>query len=245
MLNMRNPRSYRKQNSPKKNIGFYIALTICMATVGAAAWTTYGSVMDYNQLEEESSQVSQVKKVDNAVSGEKYESHTESSVSKTESAPKKEESKTAPVKPREESKAIKTAVEVATPRCPIDKGKVIKKFSPDNPIHSKTMSDWRVHNGIDIKASKGSPVRAITDGTVKMIYKDVMLGNIIAIEHHDGYTAYYCGLSDTPVVKAGGIVKTGDTLGYIDTVPSESLDESHLHLEVKKDDTFINPSTLF
>ena len=29
----------------KKNIGFYIALAVCIATVAAAAWTTYGSIV--------------------------------------------------------------------------------------------------------------------------------------------------------------------------------------------------------
>ena len=36
-----------KDKSAKKNTGFYIALAICVVSVAAAAWTTYGSVVEY------------------------------------------------------------------------------------------------------------------------------------------------------------------------------------------------------
>lgn len=262
MLNMRKSRNYKKyekQKSPKKNAGFYIALAICMVTVAAAAWTTYGSVMDYSELAQEDTEQSDDVKVDKNVSGEKYEeskketsvqSKIESSVtseSKTES--KAEESSKADEKPQENVKtesetAVKTAVDTSR-NPPIENGKIIKKFSPNNPIKSKTMSDWRTHSGIDIAASKGTPVRAVTGGTVKMIYKDALLGNVIVIDHVGGFTAYYCGLTDTPVVKSGNTVSTGDTIGYIGNVPGEILDESHLHLEIKEDNQFVDPATVF
>ncbi len=265
MLNMRKPKgyqNYKNQKSPKKNVGFYIALAICIVTVAAAAWTTYGSVMDYSELAEESSEQSAEVKVDQDVSGEKYESEAEENnvsddESTEESAEPSEESdeesdtqesdeaEAVPQDAQEDSEeAVETAVDTSR-TSPIEKGKIIKKFSPNNPIQSKTMSDWRTHSGVDISASKGTPVHSITGGTVKMIYKDALLGNVIVVEHTGGFTAYYCGLTDTPVVKTGNTVSTGDTIGYVGTVPGEILDESHLHLEIKSDSDLIDPTTIF
>ena len=264
MLKMRKPKgykNYKNQKSPKKNVGFYIALSICMVTVAAAAWTTYGSVMDYSELAEESSEQSAEVKVDKDVSGEKYESQAEASDDSDEESIESlaeesedfdddsEESDEPGAEPpqnlqEESEETVETAVDTSR-TSPIEKGKIIKKFSPNNPIQSKTMSDWRTHSGVDISASKGTPVRAITGGTVKMIYKDALLGNVIAVEHTGGFTAYYCGLTDTPVVKTGNIVSTGDTIGYVGTVPGEILDESHLHLEIKSDSDLIDPTTIF
>jgi len=34
---------------------------------------------------------------------------------------------------------------------PVD-GEIIEKFSEDELVYSRTLGDWRVHNGIDIKA---------------------------------------------------------------------------------------------
>ena len=72
-MNDRN--EYEEKKSAKNNTGFYIALAICIVTIAAAAWTTYGSVTEYRQktAEETSSPASEVK-VNNDVSGQKYES---------------------------------------------------------------------------------------------------------------------------------------------------------------------------
>ncbi len=51
--------------SAKKNIGFYIALGVCIATVAAAAWTTYGRVTEKGESPDMG--------VDHEVSGEPYE----------------------------------------------------------------------------------------------------------------------------------------------------------------------------
>lgn len=76
-----------KNNNPKKNAGFYIALALCITAIGGAAWTTYSSVLDYQTPKEESSAQSEGSKpkdkpTDKTVSGLEYskpESKTESS----------------------------------------------------------------------------------------------------------------------------------------------------------------------
>ena len=243
---------YQNKKSPRKNAGFYIALAICAVTVGAAAWTTYGSVMDYNEISEESTEQSEGVTAGKDVSNEKYQNTAEQSrtTSKAESQPdvsENEEDMTWEEEVSQESEpdaAVETAVETSSAE-PVENGKIIKIFSPDNPIQSKTMSDWRTHSGIDLSAPEGTAVRAISEGTVQSVEQDPLLGNVIVIEHSDGYTSYYCGLTETTVAQTGDTVASGDTIGYIGTVPGEILDESHLHLEVRKGDELVDPASLF
>lgn len=248
MKNMKYERN--KKRSPKQNAGFYVSLAICVAAIAAAAWTTYGSVLDYTntEIEPENSQKSQVsdnKEVNNEISGEKYE-NSQKEISNTENSNKQQESSAETENtPQTSTEPVQQTVLETKRTSPIENGKVQKTFSPQNPIQSKTTSDWRTHNGIDIAASKGTPVRAMTSGTVKSITKDTLFGNIICINHIGGYVAYYCGLSDTSVVSEGNVVSTGDTIGYVDSIPCEILDESHLHFAVTLENEYIDPTKLY
>ncbi len=237
MQNMKKERNKRK--SPRQNVGFYIALGICIVAIAAAAWTTYGSVLEYSVSEKENQSLTSENSgnvaADKEVSGEKYE--------KSDSNPKAEESSADSNTPSEGS-TEETVLDTSR-TAPIENGKIQKIFSPQNPIKSVTTSDWRTHNGIDITASEGTPVRAITSGNVTSVKNDPLLGNVITINHIGGYIACYCGVSDTTVVKEGDTVSKGDTIGYVSCVPCEMLDKSHLHLTVSFEGEYIDPSTLY
>ncbi len=254
MLDMKNERNYKK--SPKKNIGFYISLAVCLVAVAGAALTTYGSIREYNGTSEESSmQESENTKVNEEVSGQKYEKTEEEESSKTElSTVSRESSVSSTVSEQSEqisedesSSVRQTAAEQSSPATaePVDKGEVIKPFSPKNPLKSDTMGDWRTHGGVDISAGEGTPVRAIMDGTVKDLYTDPLLGNIIEIEHSGGYESLYCGVTDTSIAQKGSPVKAGETIGYVGKIPSEAKDPCHLHLEVKLDGNNMDPTLIY
>ncbi|MEO0009865.1 MAG: peptidoglycan DD-metalloendopeptidase family protein [candidate division WOR-3 bacterium] len=71
----------------------------------------------------------------------------------------------------------------------------------------------RVKNsGIDISCAKGSPVRAVWEGTVS--YADVFMGQglMVILEHGGGYYSVYSRLSEFRV-RAGEKVKSGAVLG--------------------------------
>lgn len=120
------------------------------------------------------------------------------------------------------------------------KGKVIKDYSAGSLVESKTMGDYRVHNGVDISAKKGETVRAVNSGKVLDVYSDAFWGNTVVIDH-GGAIVKYSALSVEGVVSKGDILKKGDKVGLADTVPCEQKDESHIHIEVLVNDEVADP----
>ena len=49
---------------------------------------------------------------------------------------------------------------------------IIKDYSNMSPVYSKTLGDWRTHNGIDFSGEAGGAVVAISYGKVISIYND-------------------------------------------------------------------------
>ena len=252
MINTRKTASYRKQKPPKNNAGFYIALAICIVTVAAAAWTTYGSMTENSDITDESLSTSEMP-VDNNVSGEEYSDDPSSTESENTASQESADAASDNTEENTESSGntdnelmnINTEVQSSEEEMhfPVDNGEIVKKFSLTELMYSKTTSDWRIHRGIDISASEGMPVHAISSGTVKSVYKDALLGNVICIAH-DGFEAYYCGVTDASVVSDGYVVDGGDTIGYVGTVPCEMSDESHIHLEIKTNNKYSDPAKI-
>ena len=116
---------------------------------------------------------------------------------------------------------------------------VSKAFSGDTPVYSKTMGDWRCHNGADFSGNEGMTVKAIADGTVKSVSEDAAFGGVVVVDHGFGVQSRYCGVTAT--VKAGDTVRAADTLGTLSGVPCESADGCHLHLEVTVSGAYADP----
>lgn len=123
---------------------------------------------------------------------------------------------------------------------PIESGEVIKQYSSGVPVYSDTMRDWRIHNGSDFKAEAGDPVKACANGLVKSVTTDLKLGNIVIVEHGE-YEFWYCGLDEDFIVSEGDVVSAGQEIGTVTAVPFEAAEETHLHLEVKRDNVSLNP----
>ena len=117
-------------------------------------------------------------------------------------------------------------------------GGVLKPYGESE--YSMTFEDWRAHGGVDLKASKGATVMAIGEGEVKSFGWDDLLGYVLVIDH-SGIEVSYCGLSDKPTVKEGDRVKCGQTIGILADIPSETVEESHLHLEVRVNGERVEP----
>lgn len=121
-------------------------------------------------------------------------------------------------------------------------GTAYTEFSEDALIYSKTLDQWSTHDGIDIKAEEGSPVRAAMDGVVENLVNDPQLGLTIIINHGSNTYTKYSNLSTLDLVTMNQKVKKGDVIsGVGKTALYEIADDPHLHFEVIKEGKNIDP----
>ncbi|MCY7322435.1 MAG: LysM peptidoglycan-binding domain-containing M23 family metallopeptidase [Phormidesmis sp. CAN_BIN36] len=88
------------------------------------------------------------------------------------------------------------------------------------------------HTGMDLAAAVGAPVLAIADGTIAFASQQGAYGNLVVINHQQGYQTRYAQLG-TIKVKAGQTVKRGATIATVGKTGTPSSSTSHLHFEVR------------
>ena len=101
---------------------------------------------------------------------------------------------------------------------------------------------WRRHEGVDITAPRGTPVYATADGVISRKQSQSGYGIAVIIDHGYSYETLYAHLSKR-IVKPGQKVKRGELIGYVGNT-GFSLG-SHLHYEVWKNGTPVNPVHFF
>ncbi len=106
---------------------------------------------------------------------------------------------------------------------------------------SPITGEWTRHDGIDISARIGTPVRATADGVVLFRGWDGAYGNTILIDHGQGYVSRYAHLSHM-YVKQGDNIHRGDIIGTVGT--SGNATGPHLHFEVNAKGRTLNPLKL-
>lgn len=89
-----------------------------------------------------------------------------------------------------------------------------------------------MHGGVDLRASRGTPVYATASGVVEWAseHKNSGLGNMVKLVHNYGFSTIF-GHLDQIEVNIGNYVERGDLIGYSgNTGVSEA---PHLHYEVR------------
>ncbi len=95
------------------------------------------------------------------------------------------------------------------------------------------------HDGIDISAPEGTAVRAAAAGTVIFARKDSdQFGNLVIIDHGDGWHSAYASLGRI-TVKKGHSVARGERVGLIGDTSITRRTE--LHFELRKDGKQVDP----
>lgn len=97
------------------------------------------------------------------------------------------------------------------------------------------------HKGVDLAAKAGTPVFATGDGTVSSAGVRGGYGNLVEVQHPNGYATRYAHLSRVaPGVREGGLVRQGEVIGYVGSTGLST--GPHLHYEVRRKGEPVDPS---
>ena len=95
------------------------------------------------------------------------------------------------------------------------------------------------HGGLDLISQQGEDVGASADGVVKDVtHSSKGLGNVVTIDHGDGYLTRYAHLENTRVSKGQKVTK-GQKIGQVGM--SGNSFAPHLHYEVLRDTLRMDP----
>ncbi len=97
----------------------------------------------------------------------------------------------------------------------------------------------RMHNGVDMNASQGDPIRAAKAGSVILASVKGGYGNTVMIDHGGGMVTLYAHQSRIGV-SVGQKVSAGAVIGYIGSTGDST--GPHLHFEVRINGNPVNPS---
>ncbi|MBR1927793.1 MAG: M23 family metallopeptidase [Bacteroidales bacterium] len=104
-----------------------------------------------------------------------------------------------------------------------------------NPFYKVPSDHW----GLDLISQQGEPVYAAADGVVKYVdHSSKGLGNVVAIDHGNGYVTRYAHLENTRVSKGQKVLR-GRQIGQVGM--SGNSFAPHLHYEVLKDSARLDP----
>lgn len=113
------------------------------------------------------------------------------------------------------------------------KGKIISKFGKEYQAQLKT---WIFRDGIKIAAKQGQPVIAVADGKVIFAGQFRSYGNVVIVDHGEGFFTIYGFLSQIEA-QQGQTVIEGQIIGLIgqDTQgPGMGSNQSALYFEIRK-----------
>lgn len=100
----------------------------------------------------------------------------------------------------------------------------------------------RLHAGIDIAGVKDKTIMASDAGTVTFAGSKASFGNLVIIDHGDGYETYYAHLSSISV-KKGAKVGQGQKIGVMGSTGHST--GTHLHFEIRINGKPQNPANAF
>ncbi|MFC6592245.1 M23 family metallopeptidase [Deinococcus lacus] len=121
-----------------------------------------------------------------------------------------------------------------------------------NPVPGAALTDtWgaarsggRKHEGIDIFAKRGTPVRSATTGIVLHVGENPLGGRTVTVLGPAAQRHYYAHLDRYADLQEGQWVMAGDTLGYVGNSGNATSTPPHLHYGIYTARGAINPYPL-
>ena len=95
--------------------------------------------------------------------------------------------------------------------------------------HATRDGGRRRHEGLDIFAPRGRPVRAATEGIVLRVGANPLGGQVVWVMGPGGQRHYYAHLDRFAGVRAGQQVEAGTVFGYVGTTGNARGTPPHLH----------------
>jgi murein DD-endopeptidase MepM/ murein hydrolase activator NlpD len=100
------------------------------------------------------------------------------------------------------------------------------------------------HKGVDLRAQSGTQLYPIAPGTVTNVGTDPLGGNVVNVQHANGFKSYYAHLA-TANVQIGQRVDGNTALGTVGNTGNASKTWPHCHLQVWKDNQIQDPAQFF
>ncbi|MDR1307587.1 MAG: M23 family metallopeptidase [Treponema sp.] len=97
------------------------------------------------------------------------------------------------------------------------------------------------HDGLDIAAPTGTPIKAAMAGRVQSVGYDNVYGNFVIITHTAGYRTLY-GHMSTIGTRSGAYVEVGSVIGAVGSTGQST--GPHLHFTVYKNGSSMNPRSV-
>ena len=124
-------------------------------------------------------------------------------------------------------------------RKPLNNVRITSPFT--NRRFHPVLKRWKAHLGTDFGAKRGTPIMAAAEGRVVFSGWQNGYGNVIKIQHKDGYVTLYAHQSRLKA-KNGEQVSQGDIIGYVGSTGRST--GAHLHFGLYKNGRAINPMSM-
>ncbi|MBI2212384.1 MAG: M23 family metallopeptidase [Acidobacteria bacterium] len=100
----------------------------------------------------------------------------------------------------------------------------------------------RRHRGIDIFAPKGTPIFAVSEGTISFIGTESKAGKCIWLVNDAGVSFFYAHLDKwASGLYEGKQVRAGETIGYVGKTGNARNSGYHLHFAIHRESQAVNP----
>lgn len=117
-------------------------------------------------------------------------------------------------------------------------GRIVSPFGCKTIINNLERSP---HSGVDLRAARGTPIKAINRGRVALAADHFFGGLSVVIDHGGAIHSMYFHLSDVSV-RVGQMVEKGDVIGL--TGSSGRATGPHLHFGIRLNGNRVNPIRL-
>lgn len=118
---------------------------------------------------------------------------------------------------------------------PVDEGIISSRYGYRvDPLTGRQ----QMHRGLDLVAQPGSRIKALADGVVTYSGRNGAYGNLLELEHANGYRTRYAH-NRALLVPVGARVRKGQTIALMGS--SGRSTGTHLHLEVRLEGRTLDP----